>query len=229
MRCAIMQPTYLPWAGYFSMIENVDVFIFFDDVQFSRRSWQQRNRINLNQQEKWLTIPVKKTGLRDQLINKVEVVDDKWKTTHFNLIKQAYGKSKYFDEVYTIFEEAIIKSTTNLLAEINVNFIMTVMKYLNINTKILYSSNLKSEGKKSQYLLNICKEINADTYISAPGSMKYIEGEGYFENSNIKVEKFEFEPKCYSTKNADSFIPYLSILDVIANLGVKESYTYIKK
>ncbi|MFJ8261825.1 WbqC family protein [Rummeliibacillus sp. NPDC094406] len=227
LKCAIMQPTYLPWAGYFSMISNVDKFVFFDDVQFARRSWQQRNRIILNKQEKWLTVPVEKKGKRDQLILEVEVLNDGWRNSHSELLKQAYQKHPYFRDVQQIFEESVLNNSSDLLCDINIQFISTVMRYLEIDTEILYSSQLQSTGKKSEYLLKICEEIDADTYVSAPGSLEYITEEGYF-SSSIKVEKFDFVPKKYNQKCTENFIPYLSILDVIANLGRDGTKEYLK-
>lgn len=226
LKCAIMQPTYLPWAGYFSMIANVDKFVFLDDVQFARRSWQQRNRINLNNKEKWLTVPVKKTGLRTQLISEVEIVDEEFKKSHFSLLEQAYKKSIYFEEIHNIFKKSIIDNTSPFLVDLNVAFIIEVLNYLNIKTEVLYASNLSVDGKKSMHLLNICKELKADIYVSAPGSIEYIEEEGYFSNSPTLVEKFEFIPKNYMKENND-FIPYLSIIDVIANLGREKTIEYL--
>lgn len=228
MKCAIMQPTYLPWAGYFSMIDYVDIFVFLEDVQFSRRSWQQRNRINFKGQEKWLTVPVKKTGLRNQIIKDVEIVNHEWKIKHFNLIKEAYTGAPYFKDIIYIFEKSVLNNTSLLLRDINIQFIQEVMKYLDINTKIIFSSTLKSEGKKSEYLLKICEELSAEEYISAPGSIEYIEEEGLFRKSNIKIQIFNTQVVEYDNFKIDDFIPYMSILDVIAYNGHDLTKKYLK-
>lgn len=225
MKCAIMQPTYLPWAGYFSMINEVDCFVFFDDVQFARRSWQQRNRINFKNTEKWLTIPVKKTGLRNQLINQVEILDTSWKQGHLEMLKQAYKDSNFFEEVIKLFSEGIIDMQSNKLVDYNINFIETILKYLEIETKLLRSSEISIYGKKSEYLLGICEELGASVYLSAPGSIDYIENEGYFKKSNIELSVFEFKQYPYANSN---YIPYLSILDMVANIGIKETSIYLK-
>lgn len=227
MKCAIMQPTYLPWAGYFSMIDSVDTFVFFDDVQFARRSWQQRNRILFNGKEKMLTVPVIKAGKREQKINEVEYVDESWKYQHKEIIRQAYKKYPFYKDIELIIEKTF-QVDTGKLKDININFITLIMEYLDIKTKILFSSELEVTGKKSQYLLNICLDINANTYLSAPGSVEYILEEKNFLKSPVKLEEFVFQPIEYIQKGEDHFTSYLSILDVIANLGKIGTIEYLK-
>lgn len=223
-----MQPTYLPWAGYFSMINSSDVFIFLNDVQFAKRSWQQRNRIIINSKERLLTVPVEKSGKSLQKIEEVRFTNNEWFQSHQETIKQAYGRHPYYDDVKNILNSTFNKST-DYLQDINIQFIKSTMDYLNITTPLLNSSHIPVEGNKSEYLYNICQYIGADSYISAPGSMEYIEKERIFETSKINVETFAFSANNYKQLGVEEFISHLSIIDVIANLGKQGAIEYINQ
>lgn len=228
MKCAIMQPTYLPWAGYFNLIQNVDYFVFLNDVQFNKRSWQQRNRISLNGQEKYLTIPVQSKGKPHQLINQVEVVvEENILENHFKTLKFAYENHPFGNEVISLYEKSI-KLNTSLLQDINVMLIKTVCELLDIKTEILFSSDIPVSGQKSLYLYKICDYLGVTEYLSPIGSKQYIEEEKILPQSNIIIQYQNFEPKHYSQYHCKEFIPYLSILDVIANIGVEKTKEYIK-
>ncbi|MGE7931974.1 WbqC family protein [Viridibacillus arvi] len=228
MKCAIMQPTYLPWAGYFSMINSSDVFIFLDDVQFAKRSWQQRNKIILNRKERLLTVPVEKSGKSLQKIEEVRFTSNGWFQSHQETINQAYGRHPYFDDVKNILNSTFNQST-DYLQDINIQFIKSTMDYLNITTPLLNSSHIPVKGNKSEYLYNICQYIGADSYISAPGSIEYIEKERIFETSKINVETFTFNTNNYKQLGVEEFISHLSIIDVIANLGKQGTIEYINQ
>lgn len=228
MKCAIMQPTYLPWAGYFNLMESVDLFVLLDDVQFNKRSWQQRNRILLEGKEKILTIPVKSKGRRDQLIIDAEVdKDTNWYQNHLLTIKNAYKKHPYGEEAIDLYLSCI-DPQSELLIDINRAFIQKAKTYLDINTKLIKSSQLPVYGKKSEYLINICNYLDADTYLSPQGSFEYIQEEDLFRNTSIKLEYQNYNPKSYIQKEVKEFIPYLSILDIIANIGLDCTKKYIK-
>lgn len=218
MKCAIMQPTYLPWIGYFHMIAKVDIFIFFDDVQFSKRSWQQRNKILYNSEEKWITIPVHTKGLRLQKINEVAIdntVD--WKTDHIQLIKHAYSKAPFYYELNDILK--LYNVEYEKLSDFTIILIKMISQKLGFKTSFINSSDLPVEGKRSKYLLSICEYINATEYLSAAGSKEYIESELSFSKSKIKVNYHKSEPYIYEQSGEEQFIPYLSVIDYIANHG----------
>ncbi|WP_369380998.1 WbqC family protein [Lysinibacillus fusiformis] len=218
MKCAIMQPTYLPWLGYFKMMNQVDVFVFLDDIQFSKRSWQQRNKIALNNKEKMLTIPCVTKGLRHQNINEVFVDQSTdWMSQHKKTIEQAYRHYPYFSDLHSIL--ALYNNSTKKLSEFTIAIIEEIAKNAKITTKFMLSSELKADGSKSAYLLNICNELGAKEYISAAGSKEYIEEEGLFDQSNILVSYEQSEPFIYMQYNAKPLIPYLSSIDFIANHG----------
>lgn len=217
-KIAIMQPTYLPWLGYMRMIKEVDVFIFLDDVQFSKRSWQQRNRIATNMGELWLTVPVLSKGLNDQKINKVTIdVNSNFIKKHLQTLKESYSKSKYSSQV--ILElEALELESENYLADLNIKLIRWMASYLSITTKTLRSSELKCTGSSAEYLANICEKLGFNEYVSAPGSKEYIDKTDVFLKKNINVTYFSYKHPQYF-QHRDSFTPQLSCIDLILNEG----------
>lgn len=221
MKCAIMQPTYLPWLGYFKLIAKSEIFVFLDDVQFSKRSWQQRNRINYNGKEKILTVPCKTKGKREQLILDVEIDGIEWRKSHMELICTSYGKHPYYEDL-SFLEEIYNDRGTNL-SDLNIKIIIEICRMLGLKCEFIRSSEIPIKGKKSKYLLSICQYLNASEYLSAAGSQKYIEEEGIFKNDeSIKVTYFSAEPHHYKDYKGEESIPYLSVIDYIANLGINK-------
>ena len=136
MKVAIMQPTYIPWIGYFALMESVDVFIILDSVQFSKRSWQQRNQIKTESGAKWLTVPVISKGKKDQLISDVKIdYSNKFPESHINMIKQNYIKSKFFSNYSEELFNILRKKHKNL-SSLSIDFILLIRDLLNIKTTI---------------------------------------------------------------------------------------------
>jgi len=218
MKIAIMQPTYFPWAGYFSLINSVDKFVFLDNVQFDRRSWQQRNQIANGNKKLWITVPVKKKNLFNQKISEVMIEDNKFKKKHLKSIYYSYIKTKYFSAIFPKIEEILIEDIMNL-SQLNKIIILKICKMLNLRTEFINAQDLKSTGKKKELLSNICLELGAKEYISVPGSKDYMGGNDEFENKKIKVNIFEFKQKKYK-RGKNEFIPNLSILDLLFYNGL---------
>lgn len=141
MRIAIMQPTYLPWMGYFAMIDVVDAFVFLDSVQLVKRSWQTRNKIKNGEKELVLSLNLAKSSRDETMICDAKFSDEKWKIKHLNSINFAYKKAKYFDEVYPLLEE-IFAFKSESLSKFNINLISKIAAFLGIKTKMLASSDL---------------------------------------------------------------------------------------
>ena len=230
---AIMQPTYLPWSGYFSLIESVDIFVILDTVQFQKRSWQQRNQIKTSQGSNWLTVPVVSKGKRDQLIKNTQIAKNSdFEKKHLKSMQYNYGKSKFFHkEFQPIFD--LLNSDYEYLAELNLKLIRYFCKRLNIETEIIKSSNLNGQGKKTDLLCSICRELNASKYISPPGSKEYLQESDTFLQANIPILYFNYRHPSYDQLWGD-FLPYMSIIDLLFNTGnkaiefVKNNYEFIK-
>mgnify|MGYP002518767662 CR=1 FL=1 len=238
---AIMQPTYMPWMGYFSMIDKVDEFIFLDNVQLVGRSWQVRNKIKLNDREKMLTIPVKKTEKREnRIIATTEYAGEEWKESHLGTIRMAYRKAVYFDEVFE-FLEKLYRIKDSSIGNLNERFIQAIARCIGITTPFFRSSNMLCEGKKDELLVNLCKQRNAKRYLSAQGSAAYIESVipgGEFTNNQIDLFYHNYEHPIYQ-QQGEQFLEYIGIYDLLFNVGFerslevirsgnREDYSYIK-
>ena len=226
---AISQPTYLPWCGYFNLILNSDIFVFLDDVQFDRCSWQQRNIILLNNKPHYLTVPVLKKGNREKDIVDVKMNEEEsWRSKHLKTLHYAYCKHPFGKEVLEIVERELKNSKGKNLAEQNINLIIAICNYLGIKRKFIRSSELGVSGKRPEKLVNICEKLSCSNYFSAAGSKEYIEREGIFDERAIKVEYQKFICKPYKQiSNNNDFVSHLSILDILKNIDVSEALDYL--
>lgn len=218
MIVAIMQPTFMPWIGYFAMIDRVDKFVFFDDVQFSKRSWQQRNRIKTSNGELMITLPVISKGKKDQEIRHVELSADHYSAERvLSTISQNYRKANFYNEYYHEFGE-ILQTQSRSLCELNISLIEWALKIWGIRTPLLRSSHLKAEGAKADLLADICQKLGAKKYLSAPGSKPYIDESSAFESKNIEVVYHQYLHPSYRQLWGE-FMPYMAMIDLIFNEG----------
>jgi|TARA_B110000459_G_scaffold186636_1_gene218312 hypothetical protein len=224
---AIMQPTYLPWLGYFGLIDQVDIFIIFESVQFSKRSWQQRNKIKTASGPIWLTVPVTSKGKRGQLINEVEIDTIRnFHTTHIASLENNYRKSPYFSE-YSPELFSLLENGHVYLSELTTELIEWFCKVLGITTSIKYSSKMENTGKNADLLAMLCGQVGATEYLSAPGSRDYLVDSDAFDKRNIPIKYNEYEPKEYPQLFGE-FLPYMSIIDLLFNMG-PESLSIIRQ
>lgn len=212
-----MQPTYLPWLGYFALMDSVDQFILLDSVEFSKQSWHQRNRVKTSIGPTWLTVPVLKKHASKQLI-----VDTKISTTarfpqsHINTIRQAYGKAPYF-ETYGIELIKLLSGKHANLCDLNICLIDWIALSLGIKTPCQRSSSMEFIGVKSRRVVKICQQTGAERYVSPPGASDYLD-ESLFEASGISLSYFNYEHPIYPQRYGN-FEPYLSVVDLLMNVG----------
>lgn len=216
---AIMQPTYLPWLGYFDLMRKTDHFIFLDNVQFSKQSWQQRNRIKTASGELMLTLPVSyQTG---QLITEVKLVNNHNLMKHLKSIMQAYQRAPsyhiYISELKSFYKNA---KPNQFLSEFTIQLILWIKKTLNIQTKIDYASHYNLPEDRIKRLIHLCKQFNAEIYLSPEGARDYLTPFiPHFEREAIKVEFHTYTPVEYP-QLYPPFIPYLSAIDFIFNKDI---------
>lgn len=217
-RVAIMQPTYLPWCGYFGLMQAVDIFIFLDSVQFARRSWQQRNQIKTPQGAQWLTVPVASKGKREQLICEAELDrTSNFASTHRKTIESNYAKASCYKDLAPALL-ARIEQPQTFLAELNIGIIEHCCAVLGITTPVMRSSRMQGSGTKADLLASLCKEVGATEYISAPGSKDYLEKSSAFEDIHVPVRYFNYRHLEHPQLFGD-FLPYMSIIDMLFNCG----------
>ena len=217
IKICIRQPGYLPSLGFFKKIESVDLFVFLDDVDYSRGDWDNRNKIMTMEDWMWLTVPIlNKSG---KLLNQVEIDYSKdWIYKHESAIKHNYEDSPFFDSYWKGIK-SIFDRKHKKLFELNMSFINYFISVLQISTKTIFSSDLRINSTGSKKLLDICKSLNADTYISGELGHDYLDVD-IFKNENIDVVFEKFEYPQYSQKYP-KFIPNMSIIDLLFNEGEK--------
>lgn len=229
MKVAIMQPTYLPWIGYFGLMHSVDVFVFLDSVPFSKQSWQQRNRIKTANGPIWLTVPVLSKGKSGQLISEVAIDLRGFQRKHRCAIELSYKHSTcfkaYAPQLFEIFER---KHTH--LSRFNIDLIICLKNSLGIETKTVLASEIleKTASDKVEYLVDICKVLEATEYYSPIGSKEYLSCSlDLFKEAGISLRYNEFSHPKYNQQHGD-FIPHLSAIDLLFNEG-EQSLDIIKR
>lgn len=221
-KIAILQSNYIPWRGYFDIISQVDTFVIYDEVQYTKNDWRNRNQIKTPNGLLWLTIPVKQNSL-NQKIYETEVVNQTWRRKHINSIKLNYSKAPFFKEYFDVIAN-LYEGNETLLSEINLKFINGFCDILNIKTKLIDSRHLKLEGNKNQRLIDSCKKLNATSYLSGKAAQGYLDGE-LFDKNNIKVEWMDYTHLSEYNQIYPPFNMSVSIIDTILHIGNKNIFS----
>lgn len=229
-KIAILQSNYIPWKGYFDMINMVDEFILYDDMQYTKRDWRNRNKIKTQKGLEWLTIPVEVKGKYFQKINETKVSEKSWAKKHWQTIVHNYSKAKYFKEYKDIFEELYLSCDEEYLSQINYKFIVAINNILEIKTKLRWSSEFELVDGQTEKLLGICKDCKADIYLSGPAAKDYFDME-LAKKENIKVEWMDYSGYREYNQLFGEFEHGVSVLDLIFNegSGAKEFISSLKK
>ncbi len=225
-KIAILQSNYIPWKGYFDLINQVDEFILYDDMQYTRNDWRNRNLIKSSTGIQWLTIPVKNKGKRLQKISETEIANPNWGKKHWKTLVINYSKAPYFNHYKEIFEPLYLNNKEQNLSQINYLFLTAINKILNINTTILWSSDFNVIGKKTERLVAICRDTEANEYISGPAAKSYMD-ETLFTDANITISWMDYSNYPSYPQLNPPFEHGVSILDLIFNQG-SNSAKYMK-
>ncbi len=222
-----MQPTFLPWVGYFYMIIQSDMFIFLDDVQFERRSFQSRNKLLISNSQKTISVPVNSKNNYNQLLSEIEINYQRdWINNHLKSIYFNYKKHKYFSEIYSLIEKNFRRKEIKII-DLNLKLIESICNYLEIDTKFNKSSFYKVKEKKSKKILGLIKKVGATRYLTPERTKEYLGNDGkILKDQNIEVTFLNYECKKYKQKNSENFISHLSIIDLLFNHG-KSSKDFI--
>ncbi len=214
-KIAILQSNYIPWKGYFDMINMVDEFILYDDVQYTRSDWRNRNKIKTQSGPKWLTIPI---GKHYNKINETVVSNPDWAKSHWSTIKQNYSKAKFFNEQKAPFEEYYLNTNDTHISIINYKLIKIVCEVLGIKTKISWSSDYKLIDGKVERLVDLLKQSGGVEYISGPAAKVYLD-ESLFEEANIKITWMDYSGYPEYEQQFPPFEHGVTVLDLIFNTG----------
>jgi hypothetical protein len=217
-KIAIIQSNYIPWKGYFDIMNMADEFILYDDAQYTRRDWRNRNKIKCQNGIRWLSIPVEAKSNFYSKIKEMKIADKKWGAQHWKTIAHNYARAAYFRAYDEIFEELYLNTAEVYLSEINYKFIRKINEILGINTKISWSWDYKFEGSKTEKLLSLCKSAGATEYISGPTAKDYLNDE-LFKKENIKLAWMDYSNYPEYRQLYPPFEHQVSIIDLIFNAG----------
>jgi len=218
MNCVILQPSYIPWRGYFDLIHRADVFVFYDDVQYDKHGWRNRNRIKTPEGTKWLTIPVRTKGVTGGIpILAIETNDDEWPRRHLDAITRSYASAPYF-ETYRPWLEKTFLSPPRNLAELTIATTIELASMLGTtHTRFLRSSSLEVPGHRSDRLIAILRRLGATHYLSGPSAKAYIEEEK-FADAGIALEWMAYDYPEYPQLHG-AFDPQVSVVDLLFMTG----------
>lgn len=212
MKVAVCQSNYIPWRGYFDLIKSADLFVFHDDLQYTKQDWRNRNKIKTSIGTEWLTVPVKKAPV-DTLIDDIEISGEEWKVDHARRIDQHLGDAPHFQDAFDLWCRFDSK-----LGEMNRRTIGRICDYLGIKTQLVHSKRLNLKGAKTDRLIDLMKKVDGKTYISGPAAKAYLDVEK-MRKAGFEVEWMVYGPyKEYPQQYAD-FEPFVTVLDLIANVG----------
>ncbi|NBU63614.1 MAG: hypothetical protein EBS29_03805 [Chloroflexia bacterium] len=223
---AIVQSNYIPWKGYFDLIARVDEFILYDDMQYTRRDWRNRNLIKTAQGPQWLTIPVDVKGKYFQRINETHISDANWAEVHWKSIVHTYARAPFFAQYKDIFQQLYTTVPFPLLSEVNYHFISAICQILGITTKISWSSDYTLVDGKTERLVGLCQSTNATHYISGPAARDYIIDE-LFSEAHITLEYADYSGYPVYPQLYGEFTHGVSVIDLIFNAG-PQATTYMK-
>ncbi|HJT09840.1 MAG TPA: WbqC family protein [Candidatus Nitrosotalea sp.] len=216
MKAVVHQPQYFPYPGFFHKLSQADVYVIMDKVQYDKR-FTNRNKIIATNGWTWITVPIKKDHMFMQNMD-VEINNElSWAEIHWKKIHQSYANAKYFN-LYKDYLESLYKKEWNSLFELDFQTIKKTIEWLGIKIDIVKESELNIQGRSTERLINACKAVGADTYLSGTGGKNYID-EKLFEKYKIKFEYQNYHPVPYRQRLAKSFIPDLSIIDLLVNVG----------
>ena len=218
-KIAILQPNYIPWKGNFDLINMVDVFVFYDDVQYTVKDWRNRNKIKTPNGELWLSVPVNHKGKRDQLICEalIDTTTD-WQSNHFKSIYNNYKKARYFEIYKYLLEDIYLNNKWEKISDLDIFSTKAIAKALGIEVEWFLSSELKQIGEKDgEKVVKICKLLNCNYFINGPSSKPFM-NQALFDEAGIELAYMEYNYPEYQ-QLYPPFNHYVSALDLIFNCG----------
>ena len=223
MKVAVHQPQYLPWLGYFDKIMTCDTFVFLDCVRYKHREFQNRNRIRTPKGWMWLTVPIINRRQHEQIISETKINNTfAWQRKHLHALKAYYEKCPYFDKYFSFFQDIYSRKWDKLI-ELNVYIINYLNSQFKIKTKIIFESDIGTSTTGTERIIEICKKINATSYVSGIGGKNYLRS-NRFQEENISLEYKDFKHPIYKqlySSNDNDFQMHMSAIDLLFNYGEK--------
>lgn len=228
-RVAILQSSYIPWKGYFAIIGLVDEFILYDDVQYTKRNWRNRNIIKSNNGLSWLTIPVRIHGRSRQTIRQVEVVDPSWGNRHLQAFRTNYARARHFPTLAPSIMKLYERAAGEIhLSKINELFLRGICDLLEIKTCITHSSDYNLSGDRTERLISLCQQARSEEYLCGPAAKAYLE-EQKFAANGVTVRWMDYsEFPEYTQLHTPPFVHEVTILDLLLNEGIEGARRYMR-
>jgi len=217
-KVAILQSNYIPWKGYFDLIGAVDEFILYDDMQYTRRDWRNRNQIKTPQGVQWLTVPVRVKGKYEQKIRDTEIDGSDWAVAHWKALVQNYARAPHFAEIAAWLEPLYLSGSYPLLSDLNRRFIQAICAYLHIDTVISDSRDYALIDGKTERLADLCAQAGGTEYVSGPSARDYVD-ESVFERSGIQLTWFDYAGYPEYPQLWGDFAHGVTVLDLLFNCG----------
>jgi WbqC-like protein len=218
-RVAILQSSYIPWKGYFDLIRRADEFILYDDAQFTKRDWRNRNRIKTPAGLAWLTIPVQVKGRYLQPIKDVRVSDPRWNQRHWRAIQASYSRAPYFGHYRDVLEDLYLGCRLTVLSEINFRFLSNLCALLSIDTRLTWSMDYcQSSGRRTERLVALCRAAGATMYLSGPSARTYIDATE-FEQAGIELSYIDYSAYPEYAQLHPPFDHHVSVIDLLVHTG----------
>ncbi len=225
-RVAIIQSNYIPWKGYFDLIRAVDELIIFDDMQYTRRDWRNRNKIKTPNGPLWLSIPVQTKDKYFQAIRDTKTSEPGWNKRHWKTLVTNYAKAPHFNTYKNVFEELYLSPQSDYLSIINITFIHAICRLLGIQTHISQSTDYETADGKTERLISLCKQAGATSYLSGPSAKGYIDA-ALFTDEKINLHYADYSNYPTYPQLYPPFEHGVSILDLLFNAG-PASIQYMK-
>lgn len=227
MKVGVWQSNYIPWKGYFDYINRVDVFCFYDEVQYTKNDWRNRNQIYGKDKLFWLTIPVENKYTK-QKISEVPIQNNKILNNHFKSIQQSYSKSPFKNSILELIYDLYHPNSPLTLSELNHSLLKLICKYIGIKTKFVNSKDYELKNTRMDRLIYLLTQLKSTTYLSGLNAKNYIMGnESKFLDKNINLEWIEYGPYVPYKRNGDKFNDHVSIIDLLMNVPQNELLKYI--
>jgi len=225
-KVAILQSNYIPWKGYFDLIAYVDEFILYDDMQYTRRDWRNRNQIKTPHGLQWLTIPVQVKGKFTQKIRDTEIATSDWAEQHWKTLQQNYKTAPFFKDIAEWLEPLYHRPQSTNLSELNRRFMVEICSYLGIRTTMSNSWDYPLGEGKSERLAELCLAAGGDEYVSGPAARDYLDPH-VFESRELRLTWFNYEGYPEYPQPHGDFVHGVTILDLLFNCG-PQSRDYLR-
>ncbi len=222
----VVQPSYLPWRGYFDLIRRADTFVFYDDVQYDKHGWRNRNQIKAATGLQWITVPTHARGnVQDHLpIDSIEIDNrSNWRRKHLEAIRHAYRRAPHFESTFALLADGL-SNECHRLADFTIALTVRIAESMGLKPAFVRSSNLHVSGSKSERLIETLRQVGATRYVSGPSARAYIEPHRFVE-AGIALEYIDYSYAAYPQLHGD-FAPFVSIVDLLMMTG-REAANYL--